>query len=222
MTRPSSVLSARIIGWRPTFRGPGQPLVTVTTASKSKAIDIPSYTNGDGWDAWYPDTCEISSEWVRGFARAIRCSFVPYEERRILPPDTPVPVTILGAPMLDAAAMVVSTAIPDCNLSRIVHAAQHFTIDDTIRIGDRFSFGARLVTHLVKAGTDILTIEIGAYAEGRRKVLATVTIAHGGGGREGIDPAAIDGVADAIMLTGTGPSDSDAYSGVVSAGRSAD
>lgn len=160
------------------------------------------------WDIWYPDAYEISAEGVRGFARAVRDPHVPFGARGILATDTPVPITLLAGPMFDAAAILVSRAIPNCNLSRIVHAAQQFTTVRPLRIGQRISFGARLTSHIVKANTDVIAIEVTAYADDTAHLAALITIAHSATAGPGVD---LDAVADQIMLTGTGPSDSDAY-----------
>ncbi|MCS3779434.1 MaoC family dehydratase N-terminal domain-containing protein [Tsukamurella ocularis] len=160
------------------------------------------------WDLWYPDAYEVSSETVRAFARATRDPYVVYAGRGILDPNAPVPITLLAAPMFDAAAALVSQQIPNCNLSRIVHAAQQFTALNTLRIGQRISIGARLSSHVVKAGTDIITIDTTAYAEGTPRLAAVLTIAHSMTAGPAVD---LDTIADQIMLTGTGPSDSNSY-----------
>lgn len=165
----------------------------------------------EGWEIWHGDAYEVSSEVVRGFSRAVRDSSVPYGVRGILPADTPIPITLLAAPMFDAASALVSRAIPNCNLSRIVHAAQQFTALAPLRIGQRISFGARLVSHVIKANTDIIVIDVTAYAEGVPHLAAVITLAHSATGGPEVD---FDAVADLIMLTGTGPSDSDAYTAV--------
>lgn len=162
----------------------------------------------DEWDVWFDDAYEIGAEAVRAFARAVRDPHVPFAVRGILQADTPVPVTLLAAPMFDAASALVSRAIPNCNLSRIVHAAQQFTVVRPLRIGQRVGFGARLTSHVVKAGVDILVIDVAAYADGAPHLAAVITLAHSGSVAPEVD---LDAVADLIMLTGTGPSDSDAY-----------
>ncbi|NMD56999.1 MULTISPECIES: MaoC family dehydratase N-terminal domain-containing protein [Tsukamurella] len=172
---------------------------------QSDAADAPY---ADGWDLWFHDAYEVSSEAVRAFARATRDPHIAYAGRGILAPDCPVPITLLAAPMFDAAAALVSRAIPNCNLSRIVHAAQQFTALDALRIGQRISIGARLSSHVVKAGTDIITIDTTAYADDAPRLAAVLTIAHSDSAGPAVD---LDSVADHIMLTGTGPSDSNAY-----------
>ncbi|CAM4084300.1 MaoC family dehydratase N-terminal domain-containing protein [Tsukamurella strandjordii] len=161
-----------------------------------------------GWDLWFPDAYEISSETVRAFARATRDPYIAYAGRGILDQDSPVPITLLAAPMFDAASALVSRAIPNCNLSRIVHTAQQFTAVSTLRIGQRISLGARLSSHVVKAGTNIITIDTTAYADDTAQLAAVLTIAHSATAGPAVD---LDAVADAIMLTGTGPSDSNSY-----------
>lgn len=165
----------------------------------------------DGWEIRFDDAYEVSSETVRSFARAVRDPHIPYGGRGILAADTPIPATLLAAPMFDAASLLVSRAIPNCNLSRIVHAAQQFTAHRPLRIGHRLSFGARLASHVVKANTDILVIEVAAYAAGELHVSGVITLAHSAVGGPELD---LDGVADNVMLTGTGPSSSDAYTAV--------
>ncbi|KXO96407.1 Uncharacterised protein (plasmid) [Tsukamurella tyrosinosolvens] len=171
-------------------------------------LNVPESTRPEGWEIWYDDAYEVSAEVVRGFARAVRDPHVPYGARGILPADTPVPATLLAAPMFDAASALVSRSIPQCNLSRIVHAAQQFTVRRPLRIGQRLSFGARLASHVVKASTDIIVIDVTAYADGDPHVEAVITIAHSASAGPEVD---LDAVADRIMLAGTGPSDSDAY-----------
>lgn len=168
-------------------------------------------TQQSSWDIWYPDAYEVSSESVRAFGRATRNPHIPYGERGILPADTAVPFTLLAAPMFDAAAALVSQSIPNCNLSRIVHAAQQFTPTGQLRISQRISFGARLTSHVVKAGTDIITIDVAAFASPSDTPLLAciITIAHSSTAGPAVD---FDAIADNIMLTGTGPSDSNAYS----------
>lgn len=165
----------------------------------------------DDWDIRFDDAYEVGSETVRAFARAVRDPHIPYGARGILAADTPVPVTLLAAPLFDAAALLVSRAIPNCNLSRIVHAAQQFTAHRPLRIGDRLSFGARLASHVVKANTDIIVIEVTAYVAGEPHVSGVITLAHSAVGGPEVD---LDEVADNVMLTGTGPSESDAYTAV--------
>lgn len=160
------------------------------------------------WEIWFDDAYEIGAEAVRGFARAVRDPHVSFGARGILPADTSVPATLLAAPMFDAASALVSRAIPHCNLSRIVHAAQQFTVLSPLRIGQRVGFGARLASHVVKAGVDILVIDVTAYADGRPHLAAVITLAHSGSAAPEVD---LDAMADRIMLTGTGPSESDAY-----------
>ena len=174
-------------------------------------LNVPESTRPEGWEIWYDDAYEVSAEVVRGFARAVRDPHVPYGARGILPADTPVPATLLAAPMFDAASALVSRSIPQCNLSRIVHAAQQFTVRRPLRIGQRLSFGARLASHVVKASTDIIVIDVTAYADGDPHVEAVITIAHSASAGPEVD---LDAVADRIMLAGTGPSDSDAYTAV--------
>ncbi|MFC7752409.1 FAS1-like dehydratase domain-containing protein [Tsukamurella soli] len=169
---------------------------------------------GIDWDVWYPDMFEISGDLVRMYARAIGASYVPYLNRSVIPADTPVPGTIVAAPMLDTLAPVVSAAIPNCNVSRIVHAGQRFEYLAPLRIGDRVSLGAKLLSHVVKAGVDIVAIEVTAFAGDQAKVIGVMTVAHSTSGVEGLDPAALDMLADNVMLAGTGPSASDAYSGL--------
>lgn len=176
----------------------------------SRQQDAADAPHGGDWDLWFPDAYEISSETVRAFARATRDPHIAYAERGILDPDSPVPITLLAAPMFDAASALVSRAIPNCNLSRIVHAAQQFTALSALRIGQRISIGARLASHVVKAGTDIITIDTTAYADDTPRLAAVLTIAHSATAGPAVD---LDAVADDIMLTGTGPSDSNAYTG---------
>lgn len=176
---------------------------------KRQQRDAAGTPSASDWDLWFPDAYEISSETVRSFARATRNPHIPHQQRSILDPDTTsVPLTLLAAPMFDAAAALVSQAIPNCNLSRIVHATQQFTALDTLHIGQRISLGARLASHIVKASTDIISIDVTAYSADIPKLAAVITIAHSATA----GPAAnLDTVANQIMLTGTGPSDSDAY-----------
>ncbi|CAM3725878.1 FAS1-like dehydratase domain-containing protein [Tsukamurella ocularis] len=162
----------------------------------------------EGWEIWHDDAYEVAAEVVRGFARAVRDPHVPFGARGVLPADTPVPVTLLAAPMFDAASALVSRTIPQCNLSRIVHAAQQFRVVRPLRIGQRLAVGARLASHVVKANTDIIVIEVTAYADGVPHVEAVITIAHSAAAAPDVD---LDAVADRIMLAGTGPSDSDTY-----------
>ncbi|MGC5023857.1 FAS1-like dehydratase domain-containing protein [Tsukamurella sp. DT100] len=169
---------------------------------------LPDGPRPEEWDLRFDDAYEIGAEAVRGFARAVCDPHVPFGARGVLPADTPVPVALLAAPMFDAAAALVSRAIPNCNLSRIVHAAQQFTVLWPLRIGQRVGFGARLTSHVVKAGVDILVIDVTAYADGSPHLAAVITLAHSGSAAPEVD---LDAVADLIMLTGTGPSDSDAY-----------
>lgn len=174
----------------------------------SAPASLPDAPRPAEWELWFDDAYEIGAEAVRGFARAVRDPHVPFGAREVLPADTPVPVALLAAPMFDAASALVSRAIPNCNLSRIVHAAQQFTVVRPLRIGQRVAFGARLSSHVVKAGVDILVIDVAAYADGAPHVAAVITLAHSGSAAPEVD---LDAVADLIMLTGTGPSDSDAY-----------
>ncbi len=164
----------------------------------------------DEWELWFPEAYEIGAESVRSFARASRSWDVPYAASRILPDDVTVPATMLGAPMLQAASAVVGRAIPGCNLSAVMHAGQSFRYLRPLRVGDVLSLGVRLTSHIVKAETDMLVIECMAYVGDAPSVDAEIFLVHSQ--REtGIDLAAADRLADQVMMTGTGPSSSDAY-----------
>ncbi|MDF0530964.1 MaoC family dehydratase N-terminal domain-containing protein [Tsukamurella sp. 8F] len=168
----------------------------------------------DDWEVWHPDCFEVTSEGVRAFGRAIQASYVPYQTRRELPADTPVPGTLMAAPMFDAAAVLVSRVIPGCNLSQIAHTAQRFRYVRPLRIGDLTSIGARLLTHVDRADTDVLSIESAVYVRGVQHIVGTLGIVHGRRVPEGIDIVALDSASDRVMRAGTGPSDSDHYSGI--------
>lgn len=164
----------------------------------------------DEWEIWFSDAYEIGSESVRSFGRATRCWHVPYADSKLIPADTVVPMTMLGAPLMQVAAAVVGKAIPGCNLSAILHAGEAFKYLEPLRIGDVASVGARLRSHIVKAETDLITVECRVYVDGEPRVDAEIFIAHSQ--REtGIDLAAADALADEVMMTGTGPSESAAY-----------
>lgn len=164
----------------------------------------------DEWEIWFPDAYEIGSESVRSFARATRNWHVPYAASRVVPTDTAVPSTMLGAPLLQAASALVGKAIPGCNLSAILHAGQTFHYLRPLHIGDVVSVGTRLGSHIVKAETDLITVDCMVYVNDEPCVAAEIFIAHSQ--REtGVDLAAADKLADEIMMTGTGPSRSDEY-----------
>lgn len=170
----------------------------------------------DEWELWFPDAYEIGAESVRSFARATRNWHVPYAASRVLPRDTAVPATMLGAPLLQAASAVVGKAIPGCNLSAILHVGQSYQYLRPLHIGDVLSVGVRLNSHIVKADVDLVVVECLVYADGEPSLGAEIFIAHSR--REtGIDLAAADRLADEVMMTGTGPSSSDAYAATVAA-----
>lgn len=164
----------------------------------------------DDWDVWFDNAYEIGAESVRSFARATRSWDVPYAASRVLPDDVAVPATLLGAPMLHAASAVVGKAIPNCNLSAILHAGQTFRYLRPLHIGDVLSLGVRLASHTVKADTDLIVVECMVFAHGEPSLGAEIFLAHSQ--REtGIDLEAADRLADEVMMTGTGPSSSSAY-----------
>ncbi|WP_041944246.1 FAS1-like dehydratase domain-containing protein [Tsukamurella paurometabola] len=164
----------------------------------------------DEWEIWFPDAYEIGSESVRSFARATRNWHVPYAASRVVPADSAVPATMLGAPLLQAASALVGKAIPGCNLSAILHAGQTFHYLRALQIGDIVSVGTRLGSHIVKADTDLITVDCMVYVADEPCVSAEIFIAHSQ--REtGIDLEAADRLADEVMMTGTGPSNSDEY-----------
>lgn len=172
----------------------------------------------DEWELWFPDAYEIGAETVRSFARATRSWDVPYAVSRRLPADVAVPPTMLGAPMLQAASAVVGKAIPGCNLSAIMHAGQTFRYLRPLHVGDVLSLGVRLTSHTVKAETDLIVVECMAYAGEEPSLDAEIFIVHSQ--REtGIDLEAADRLADEVMMTGTGPSNSDAYAANVAGSR---
>lgn len=164
----------------------------------------------DEWELWFPDAYEIGAESVRSFARATRTWHVPYAVSRVLPADTVVPATMLGAALLQAASAVVGKAIPGCNLAAILHAGQSYQYLRPLHIGDVLSVGVRLSSHIVKAETDLLTIDCMVYAGGVPSLGAEIFIAHSQRDT-GIDFEAADRLADEVMMAGTGPSSSDAY-----------
>lgn len=163
------------------------------------------------WELWIPEAYEVSSETVRAYARAVRSPHVGFQSSGVIAADSPIPGTLLAAPMFQVCASIVSTAIPGCNLSQVMQAGQGFTYVRPVHIGDVLSFGARLASHLVKADTDLLTIELMAYAHGMAAVGAKVQLVHSRRDT-GVDLAALGIAADRIMMDGTGPSESDAYS----------
>ncbi|CAM3332012.1 MaoC family dehydratase N-terminal domain-containing protein [Tsukamurella hominis] len=172
----------------------------------------------DEWELWFPDAYEIGAETVRSFARATRSWDVPYAVSRRLPDDVAVPATMLGAPMLQAASGVVGKAIPGCNLAAILHAGQAFTYLRPLHVGDVLSLGVRLASHIVKADTDMIVVECMVYAGDEPSLGGEIFLVHSQ--REtGIDLEAADRLADEVMMTGTGPSDSDAYAANVAASR---
>ncbi|WP_019201221.1 MaoC family dehydratase N-terminal domain-containing protein [Tsukamurella sp. 1534] len=164
----------------------------------------------DEWDIWFPDAYEIGSESVRSFARATRSWHVPYAASRVIPADTAVPATLLGAPLLQAASALVGKALPGCNLSAILHAGQSYTYLRPLHIGEVLSVGARLSSHIVKADTDLITVASTVYV-GSEPVLGAETLIVHSQRETGIDLEAADRLADELMMTGTGPSSSDAY-----------
>ncbi|MCA0158453.1 MaoC family dehydratase N-terminal domain-containing protein [Tsukamurella sp. M9C] len=172
----------------------------------------------DEWELWFPDAYEIGAETVRSFARATRSWDVPYAVSRRLPDDVAVPATMLGAPMLQAASGVVGKAIPGCNLSAILHAGQAFTYLRPLHVGDVLSLGVRLTSHVVKAETDLIVVECMVYAGDEPSLGGEIFLVHSQ--REtGIDLEAADRLADEVMMTGTGPSNSDAYAANVAESR---
>lgn len=172
----------------------------------------------DDWELWFPDAYEIGTETVRSFARATRNWHVPHAMSRVLPADTAVPATVLGAPLMQAASALVGKAIPGCNLSAIMHAGQSYKYLRPLRIGDVVSVGVRLTSHVVKAETDLLVVEAAIYADGQPTLHSEILIVHSQ--REtGLDLEAANRAADEIMMTGMGPSHSDAYAANVVASR---
>ncbi|KXP12336.1 hypothetical protein AXK57_18700 [Tsukamurella pulmonis] len=170
----------------------------------------------DDWELWFPNAYEIGAESVRSFARATRNWHVPYATSRQIPADVAVPATMLGAPMLQAASAVVGKAIPGCNLAAIMHAGQSFSYLHPLHVGDVLSLGVRLVSHIVKAETDLIVVECMVYANERPCLGGEIFLVHSQ--REtGIDFEAADRLADEVMMTGTGPSNSDAYAANVAA-----
>ena len=170
----------------------------------------------DEWELWFPDAYEIGSESVRSFARATRSWHVPYAASRVIPADSVVPPTMLGGPLLQAASALVGKAIPGCNLSAIMHAGQSFRYLSPLGIGDVISVGARLSSHIVKAETDMIVVETMVFVDDKPMLDAEIFIVHSQ--REtGIDLEAADGLADEVMMVGTGPSSSDEYAANVAA-----
>ncbi|WP_158635149.1 FAS1-like dehydratase domain-containing protein [Tsukamurella asaccharolytica] len=163
------------------------------------------------WEHWFPDTYSVSHDGVKAFARAVRSPHVDYASAGILADDCPVPGTLLAAPLLQKLATIISQVIPECNLSMVVHAAQEFAYVRPLRIGDTVSIGTTLVSHIQKAGTDLLTFEMGAFVGGELAVSASALIVHSRADLGG-DSAAMDAAADAIMMVGTGPFESNDYS----------
>lgn len=164
----------------------------------------------DEWELWFPEAYEIGAESVRSFARATRDWSVPYAASRVLPPDVAVPPTMLAAPILQGASALVGKAIPGCNLSAILHAGQSFGYLRPLHVGDVLSVGLRLKSHIVKAETDLVMVDAMVYVGETPALSAEVYIVHSQ--REtGIDLEEADRLADEVMMTGTGPSNSDAY-----------
>ena len=164
----------------------------------------------DQWELWFPEAYEVNAEAVRSFARGVRSPHVEYQTSKILPADTPIPSTLLAAPMFQGCSTIVSTHIKNVNLSQVMQTGQAFTYYRPLRFGDVVSFGARLTSHVIKAETDLMTIQVMAYVDGAEAVGATISLAHSQRDM-GVDLAAVDAFADQVMMTGTGPSQSDAY-----------
>lgn len=175
-------------------------------------------TVADEWELWFPDAYEVAAESVRAFARATRNRHVPYSVSRRLPDDVAVPPALLGAPMLQAASAVVGRVVPGCNLAAIMHAGQSFRSLRPLRTGDVLSLGVRLVSHVVKAETDLITVECMVYVGEAATLGAEIFLVHSR--REsGIDLEAADRLAEEVMMTGMGPSNSDAYAAHVAESR---
>jgi hypothetical protein len=162
-----------------------------------------SHDTPDNWDVWFSDAFEVTTEGVRTFGRATRCWHTPSPALGIPPTDTPVPSTLLAAPMLHAAAAVVSQAISSPNMSRILHAGQSYAYLEHPRIGERIAIGARLTERTQRGGADFFVVETGAFVDGAPRVIGTSRIVYAGDAEEALSLS--DAVVDEVMLTGTGP-----------------
>ncbi|NMD54478.1 MaoC family dehydratase N-terminal domain-containing protein [Tsukamurella columbiensis] len=152
---------------------------------------------------WYPNAFEITTEGVRSFGRATRCWHTPWESLGVPPLDTPVPATLLAAPMLHAVAALVAASINSPNMSRILHAGQSYRYDRHPVVGDRIDIGARIVDRTQRGGADFFTVESGAVVDGVPGVVGTSQIVYLGDAVEG--PALEDALVENVMLFGTGP-----------------
>lgn len=155
------------------------------------------------WDTWYPNAFEITTEGVRSFGRATRCWHTPWGSLSVLPLDTPVPATMLAAPMLHAVAALVVRSIASPNMSRILHAGQSYRYLHHPAVGDHVDIGARLTDHAQRGGADFFTVESAAVVGGEIRIAGTSQIVYVGDGVE--QPALDDGLVENVMLFGTGP-----------------
>lgn len=152
---------------------------------------------------WYPSAFEVTTEGVRSFGRATRCWHTPWESLGVPPAGTPVPATLLAAPMLHAVAALVAASISSPNMSRILHAGQSYRYERHPVIGERIDIGARITDQTQRGGADFFTVESGAVVDGETRVVGTSQIVYLGDAVEG--PALEEALVENVMLFGTGP-----------------
>ncbi|MCA0158021.1 MaoC family dehydratase N-terminal domain-containing protein [Tsukamurella sp. M9C] len=152
---------------------------------------------------WYPSAFEVTTEGVRAFGRATRCWHTPWESLGVPPRDTPVPATLLAAPMLHAVAALVAASISSPNMSRILHAGQSYRYEGHPLIGERIDIGARITDHVQRGGADFFTVESGAVVDGETRIVGTSQIVYLGDAVEG--PVLEEALVENVMLFGTGP-----------------
>ncbi|TWS26347.1 MaoC family dehydratase [Tsukamurella sputi] len=155
------------------------------------------------WDAWYPNAFEVTTEGVRAFGRATRCWHTPWESLGVPPLDTPVPATLLAAPMLHAVAALVAASISSPNMSRILHAGQTYRYERHPVVGDRIDIGARIADHSRRGGADFFTVESVAVVDDAPGIVGTSQIVYLGDAADA--PALEDALVENVMLFGTGP-----------------